>query len=141
MVEDEEFRLSPEGPHSSAYTAHVAACWRQAVRVLNHATLPQDGFPGLQRPQDVFAVVRGLKIGALELGQTFEQLDAYLAGELQQGRLDVRGGPYDGNPLGSVSHAVQALTQAQGAVRALYEALAEAETGTIGLTGDAPADR
>jgi hypothetical protein len=140
MAEDEAFRLSPEGPHSSAYTAHVAACWRQAVRVLNHATLPQDGFPGLQRPQDVFAVVRGLKIGAQELGQTFEQLDAYLAGELQHGRLDVQGGLYDGDPFGSVSHAVQALTQAQGAARALYEALAQAEAAVIGLTSDSPAD-
>ncbi len=44
-------RLDPDGPHSPAYTAAVARTWRDAVRVLNHATLPGAGFPGLSGPR------------------------------------------------------------------------------------------
>jgi hypothetical protein len=139
-VEDEAFKLSPEGPHSSAYTARVAECWRQAVRVLNHATLPQNGSPGLQRPQDVFAVIRSLKIGAQELEQTFDQLGAYLATELRHGRLDARGGRYESDPFDAVSDGLQALTQARDAATALYEALARTEAAAIGLTSNLSAD-
>ncbi len=92
-------RLDPDGPHSPGYAAAVARTWRDAVRVLNHATLPGAGFPGLTGPQDVYTVLAALTTGAQGLAQLAFHLTEYLACELGAGRIGVNYGRYDGDPL------------------------------------------
>ena len=127
-------RLDPDGPHSPDYTRAVADTLRESVRVLNHATLPASGYPGLTYPADVYDVLGALDSGAQGLSQLALHLSEYLAREMQAGRIAVTYGNYEGDPLGAVSVAVNALTAAGAAAEQLQAALSRAHEATSAMS-------
>lgn len=126
--------LRPDGPHSPEYTLEVAVVFSDSVRVLNHATLPANRWPGLEAPQDVYDLVGCLELGADRLTQTVNQLAYWLQRNLEAGRFaETPGGPW-GGASGVVQSAAGSLVEAQVHAHDLGRALARAHTALSGLT-------
>lgn len=66
---------------STASAAEVARELAGKVRELNYATLPADGYPGLECPADVYAVLGALSGAVYGLRQIAEQLRWFLVGQ------------------------------------------------------------
>jgi hypothetical protein len=99
----------------------------EAVRILNHATLPALAWMGLDGPGDVYSVAGSLTAAARGLGQTCDQLAAFLDHHHRGGRL--RGA--DGGDAGErVTEVTGALVAAAAAAEELTAAL---ERGRRGL--------
>ena len=81
----------------------------EAIRVLNHATMPANGCPGLAYPSDAYTVVGALAELAGRLPQLLEQTSVFLQRQLQFDLIDVDGGEFAGDPLGAVGTASHAL--------------------------------
>jgi len=64
----------------------------EAVRALNHATVPAGGWPGLDGTGDIYSVVGALSIGVERLPQACDQCAAYLADRRRAGSLCRDGG-------------------------------------------------
>ena len=87
----------------------------EAVRVLNHATLPAAG--GLVWPADVYTVLGSLALVAARLPQAFAQLEAFLEGRVEAAGVRIVDGEFVGDPQAAaavVSHWLQAATTAAG---------------------------
>jgi len=76
-----------DGPHSPERTAAAARLIADAVRYLNHATLPANGAPGIGYAADVDEVLGALEGAAGGLQQTLRQLAECLRDDLATGRL------------------------------------------------------
>ncbi len=93
----------------------------EAVRALNHATLPGAG--GLVFPADAYDVTGQLALLASRLPQALAQILAFLTAEVQAGRVAVVAGDQAGDP-GAVLAAVTArLDAAVASARRLHKAL------------------
>jgi len=104
----------------------------EAIRVLNHATLPRRSL--LEYPSDVYDVLGALSILVERLVQTFGQLTRFLGDELGAGRvIAVEGQPFAGSPAVAVMDAVHWLEQASQAAVELCDALSNAQQATAGL--------
>jgi hypothetical protein len=121
----ETIQLSTAGPHSPQYTRDVAATAAEAVRVLNHATLNNHG-EALAYPGDAESVIRSMAAVAQRLPQLLDQLQSWLTGELQAGRLQVAYGPHAGNPAAAVAATGGRLLTAAGCASQLSDALTAA---------------
>jgi hypothetical protein len=119
-------------PVTPADARTIADSASEAIRVLNHATLPADGFTGLEYSSDVYHLLGAMQQLAARLPQVLVQTSAFLQRELQYDVITVDDGPFAGDPLGAVgtaSHALEgAATRAAqmlaAALKSAHEAIA-----------------
>jgi hypothetical protein len=109
--------LNIDGPHSDDYTIEVAQAAREAVRVINHATIFGDG---LSMPQTVYAVTGALHETAYEMRQALEQIRVFLDNEHDDGRIATDN---DGDPGDAVADFADLGQEAEEAAYALSDAL------------------
>lgn len=108
-------------PGSPAALADQAA---EAIRTLNHATMPWAG--ELTEPADVYAVLGSLATLAARLPQVLSQLQVFLAREQAAGRVQIVDGQHAGDPAAAVTDLGHALSCAAGRAEALHHALKQA---------------
>lgn len=112
---------SSTGSGGPGYWADTAA---EAVRSLNHATLPSA--VGLGGPADVHAVLGALACLAGRLPQALAQLQAFLDTECDAGRIAVVDGEFTADPVAAVSACGHWLEQAGCAADTLRHTLEQA---------------
>ena len=110
------------GPRTVAELANDAA---ETIRALNHATFPGAG--GLVWPGDAYDVIASLSLLAARLPQALAQLDRFLTGEVDAGRVAVDGGEFTGDPAAAAAAASHWLDQAQSCAGRLHHALDQAQ--------------
>lgn len=81
----------------------------EAIRALNHATLPADGYLGLRHPSDAYYLLGALHQLASRLPQLFEQISAFLQRQLQLDVITVKDGEFADDALGAVGTACHEL--------------------------------
>jgi hypothetical protein len=110
------------GPASPAELAGQAA---EAVRALNHATLPGTG--GLEYPADAYEVTGQLSLLAARLPQALAQLLAFLAGQAAAGQITVVAGQHAGDPAAMLAAVTSDLDASVASARRLHQALDAAQ--------------
>jgi hypothetical protein len=105
--------------------AGVASEAAEAVRALNHATLPGSG--GLVFPADAYDVTGRLALLASRLPQALAQLLAFLSSEVQAGRVTVVAGEHNGDPAAMLTAVTACLDAAAVLARRLHDALDAAQ--------------
>jgi hypothetical protein len=106
----------------------IANSAADAIRVLNHTTLPADGSPGLRYPSDAYRTLGALSMLADRLPQALRQVASFLIRELQLDHVDVDGGAHGGDPIGAIGAAASLLDeQAVRAARQLAAILDDAQ--------------
>jgi hypothetical protein len=103
----------------------LAADAAEAVRGLNHATLPGAG--GLVFPADAYDVTGQLALLASRLPQALAQLLAFLHAEVQAGRVAVVAGEHAGDPAAVRAAVTASLDSAVASARRLHQALDTAQ--------------
>ncbi len=99
------------GPATPAELAGQAA---EAVRALNHATLPGTG--GLQYPAGAYEVTGQLAVLAARLPQALAQIHAFLQEQAAAGQVTVVAGQHQGDPAAMLA-AVTARPGRRGRLR------------------------
>jgi hypothetical protein len=97
----------------------------EAVRALNHATLPAAG--GLVFPADAYDVTGALALLASRLPQALAQLLTFLRTEVQAGRVAVVAGDFAGDPDAMLTAVTACLDAAVTSARGLHRALDNAQ--------------
>ncbi len=97
----------------------------EAVRVLNHATLPGSG--GLVFPADAYDVTGQLALLASRLPQALAQLLAFLQAEVAAGRVVIVGGEHAGDPAAVLAAVTANMDAAVASARRLHQALDAAQ--------------
>jgi hypothetical protein len=111
-------------PRTPIEVRALADAASQAIRQLNHATHPADGFPGLEYPSDACQLLAAVQELAGRLPQLLGQISAFLQYQLQHDVIEIAGGPFFGDPLGAIATASHELeARATGAARHLADAL------------------
>ena len=110
------------GPVSPAELAGQAA---EAVRALNHATLP--GADGLANPADAYEVTGQLSLLAARLPQALAQILAFLGEKAAAGRITVVAGQHAGDPAAMPTAVTSDLDAAVASARRLHQALDAAQ--------------
>ena len=105
-------------PAAPAALAGEAA---EAVRGLNHATLPGAG--GLVFPAGAYDVTGQLALLASRLPQALAQILAFLHAEVQAGRVAIVAGEHAGDPAAMLTAVTASLDSAAAAARRLHQAL------------------
>ncbi|MPZ53568.1 MAG: hypothetical protein GEU79_12685 [Acidimicrobiia bacterium] len=100
----------------------------EAIRRLNHDTLPHEGWPGVESAGDVSSMVAGVALAVSRLPQTCEQLAAWVDGHAT--RLI-----HDEGLDQAVEETHAALLLSADAARFLTEHLESAQTLTSHLVG------
>jgi hypothetical protein len=119
---------------TAAGHADVAA---EAIRALNHATLPGRG--GLAEPADAYEILAQLGLLADRLGQSVRQVQQYLDGQVDRGGIRIVDGEHRDNPAGAISACRQLTADASTAAGVLGRALhAAQETLTWAATTPPP---
>jgi len=121
------------GPATPAELAGQAA---EAVRALNHATLPGAG--GLEYPADAYEVTGQLSLLAARLPQALAQLLAFLADQASAGAITVVAGQHAGDPAAMLTAVTADLDAAAASARRLHQAL---DAGQNHLTWAAATER
>lgn len=98
----------------------------EAVRQLNHATLPAAG--GLAYPSDAYDAAGALALMASRLPQALAQLLAFLQAETTAGRVLIVAGEHAGDPAAVLTGVTAALDDAAAAARCLSCALGAAQS-------------
>jgi hypothetical protein len=93
----------------------------EAVRALNHATLPAAG--GLVFPADAYDVTGALSLLASRLPQALAQLLTFLRTEVEAGRVVIVAGDQAGNPAAVLAAVTASLDSAVASARRLHQAL------------------
>ena len=119
---------------SPAQLAEQAA---EAVRALNHATFPGSG--QLTWPADAYDVLASLALLAARLPQAFGQLDRFLTGEVEAGRVVIDGGEFAGDPAAAAAAAGHWLDQARGYADRLHRVLDQAQQALAYAAATEPA--
>jgi hypothetical protein len=101
--------------------AGLAGDAAEAVRALNHATLPGAG--GLVFPADACDVTGQLALLASRLPQALAQILAFLQAEVQAGRVAVVAGDQAGDPGAVLAAVTASLDSAVASPRRLHQAL------------------
>ncbi|MHB1597251.1 MAG: hypothetical protein ACYCO9_23395 [Streptosporangiaceae bacterium] len=110
------------GPATPAELAGQAA---EAVRALNHATLPGTG--GLAYPADTYEVTGQLSVLAARLPQALAQLLTFLQGQAAAGRVAVVAGEHQGDPAAMLTAVTADLDAAVASARRLHHSLDAAQ--------------
>ncbi|MHB1820890.1 MAG: hypothetical protein ACYCO9_23085 [Streptosporangiaceae bacterium] len=110
------------GPASPAELAGQAA---EAVRALNHATLPDTS--GLEYPADAYEVTGQLSLLAARLPQALAQLLAFLSEQAAAGQITVVAGQHQGDPAAMLAAVTADLDAAAASARRLHQALDNAQ--------------
>ena len=100
----------------------------EAIRALNHATLPGAG--GLTEPADVYAVLGSLATLTSRLPQALSQLLGFFQREQAAGRVQIVDGQHTGDPAAALTDLEQTLSCAASSAEALHHALEQAH-GTV----------
>lgn len=122
-------------------TAAPAQCAEQAaeaVRALNHVTLPGAG--GLTEPADVYAVLGSLVTLMARLPQALTQLQSFLVREHAAGRVQIVDGQHAGDPAAAVAALTSQLSCAVRSAEALQHALEQAHATVTWAARTDPAD-
>ena len=98
----------------------------EALRALNHATLPGAG--GLEYPAAAYDVTGQLAVLAARLPQALAQLLAFLQAEAAAGRVVIVAGPHAGDPAAALTAVTSCLDAAAAAARKLHQALDSAQS-------------
>ncbi len=109
----------------------------QAIRALNHATLPAAAT--LTGPADVYDVVSALATLTDRLPQALSQLQSFLDGEHTAGRVRIVDGPHTGDPAAALVDIQRWLTCSSSRADALRQALEQAHAALSQTAG--PAER
>lgn len=104
--------------------ARHAEAAAEAVRSLNHATLPGAG--ELTGPAVVYDTLGSLTILAARLPQALSQLQAFLDSETDAGRVRVVDGEHAGDPAAAAATCGHWTDAARAAAHALQHALEQA---------------
>jgi hypothetical protein len=105
--------------------AALAADAAEAVRALNHATLPGSG--ALAFPADAYDVTGALAVLASRLPQALAQLLAFLRAEVEAGRVVIVAGDHAGDPDAVLAAVTRSLDEAAASARRLHQALDAAQ--------------
>lgn len=124
----EQIELRTAGPHSPDYTMQVANAIAEAVRVLNHATLPVDGAPGLNGPVAAERLLGALHTALTRFPQLVDQVKDFLAA---QGRTWAHAA--GGDPEVELMEAAHSLGLAHTAAVDLATFLGKARESLSGL--------
>jgi hypothetical protein len=89
--------------------AAIANGAAEAIRALNHLTLPADRWPGLTYPSDAYRTLGALSMLADRLPQALEQIAGYLVREQYWDHIAIEGGEYADDPIAAVSTAARLL--------------------------------
>jgi hypothetical protein len=108
----------------------------EAVRALNHATMPGAG--GLVFPADAYEVAGALGMLAARLPQALAQLSAFLQAETGAGRIVIVAGEHAGDPATAISAARRHLDDAAAAARQLRHALDAAQNALTWAAASPP---
>ena len=119
-------------PITPAQARSIANDASEAIRALNHATLPADGYPGLEYPADVHDLLGAMNGLASRMPQLLGQVSTYLKRELQHGAISVDDGPFAGDPDAAVRQvsdeldhrATRAARNLAAAIGVAHEAIA-----------------
>jgi hypothetical protein len=117
----------PDGPDDEPTLAELADQAAEAIRSLNHRTMPGRD---LEYPADVYAIVGTLKVMADRLPQLLRQLSAWLEAEHKAGRAGHDSGQDPGPYVGDVTAA---LTLAATVAGTLSDALRLAHNASSGI--------
>jgi hypothetical protein len=114
--------LTPKGARALADEAS------EAIRALNHATLPADGAPALSYPADAYYLLGTLQQLAGRLSQLLEQIFAFLQRQLQLDAITINDGEFAGDSLGAIGTASDELqNRGTRAARVLASAIGAAQ--------------
>ena len=105
--------------------AELAGQAAEAVRALNHATLPGAG--QLEYPADAYEVTGQLAVLAARLPQALAQLLTFMQEQANAGAITVVAGPHAGNPAAMLAAVTGDLDAAVGSARRLHQALDAAQ--------------
>jgi hypothetical protein len=105
--------------------ARLAAEAAEAVRALNHATLPGAG--ALVFPADAYDVTGQLALLASRLPQALAQLLAFLQAEVKAGRVVIVAGDHAGDPAAALAALTGSVDAAMASARRLHQALDAAQ--------------
>jgi hypothetical protein len=105
--------------------AELAGQAAEAVRALNHATLPGTG--GLEYPADAYEVTGQLSVLAARLPPALAQMLAFLSEQATAGRIAVVAGQHEGNPAAMLIAVTADLDAAVASARRLHQALDAAQ--------------
>ena len=100
--------------------AELAGQAAEAVRALNHATLPGTG--GLQYPVGAYEVTGQLAMLAARLPQALAQILAFLQEQAAAGAITVVAGQHQGDPAAMLAAVTADLDAAAGFARRLHQA-------------------
>jgi hypothetical protein len=106
-------------------SARLAAEAAEAVRALNHATMP--GTSGLVFPADAYDVTGQLALLASRLPQALAKLLAFLQAEVKAGRVVIVAGDHAGDPAAVLAAVTDRLDSAVASARRLHQALDAAQ--------------
>lgn len=106
--------------------AQHAEAAAEAVRALNHATLPCTS--PLAGPADIYDTLGSLATLAARLPQALSQLQAFLDTETDAGRVRVVDGEHAGDPAAAAATCGHWTDTASAAAHALQHALEQAHT-------------
>jgi hypothetical protein len=109
--------------------AGLADAAAEAIRALNHATLPGSG--GLAYPGDVYSVLIALSLLAARLPQALAQAETFLVAQLTAGRIVIVDGAHTGDPDAAVAQAAACLHTARAAAHALHVDLDHAAAALV----------
>jgi hypothetical protein len=105
--------------------AGLAGDAAEAVRALNHATLPGAG--GLVFPADACDVTGALSLLASRLPQAMTQLQGFLHTEVEAGRVTIVAGEDAGDPAAVLAAVTASLDTAATSAWLLHQALDAAQ--------------
>jgi hypothetical protein len=105
--------------------AELAGQAAEAVRALNHATLPGTG--GLAYPADAYEVTGQLSVLAARLPQALAQLLAFLGEQAAAGRIQAVAGQHAGDAAAMLAAVTADLDAAVASARRLHQALDAAQ--------------
>lgn len=112
---------------SASEIAYEAA---NLIRALSYATLPYEGYPGLENPADVYDVIGALEILAQRAPQALQQVSGWLQDQHNAGNVGHASGE---DPYPYVTRTCAALIRAADGFVQAQQALHDAHIAASGL--------
>lgn len=103
-----------------------------AIKALNYATLPHDGYPGLESPSDVYDVIGSLKVALQRMPQALQQSSLWLGEKYAAGNVGHDSGTDAGQDVGNTRYLMDQAGEMAAELGAL---LNRAHSASAHLTG------